>query len=495
MTLFNPYVWPFFLIGMSLLVTALTALDLPSKLRKKRRRVPAGVSDSNASAIVTAKRPVAVRIVRNNGVFWFCAGVATFVHALTPAAWIRPGAWMGTFVGLVWMVIGARLFRSTVPRRVVPRHASGKGVQLSEIVTLFADRACASEHVGLVVGAIARNALFLHGFGALRVGGTQPPDAETVFEIGSISKVFTGILLARAIETGELDLDDLIADLLPQGWTLPEPARAITLRHCTTHTSGLPRLPANLLNFRDVFRLALLGNDPYRDYTEEEFRQALATVKLNHEPGTRYEYSNFGAGLLGFVLAGRDGSDYESLVADRICRPLGMHGTAIALDERTRSRMPSKYRSILKLGPVRFGLESDEWQLPNHLAGAGAIRSTGRDMMTFLEANMGLVSTPIDAAIRRSHQELNQDAAGLTMGMNWIRSFDDELAQNILWHNGGTGGFRTYLGFTEDRQFGVFVLGNTANSVDSLAVDLLKVLVREHPASLPESDQKSLAPL
>jgi hypothetical protein len=92
----------------------------------------------------------------------------------------------------------------------------------------------------------------------------------------------------------------------------------------------------------------------------------------------------------------------------------------------------------------------------------------------------GLVSTPIDAAIRRSHRELFRDTAGLTIGMNWIRSFDDELAQNIIWHNGGTGGFRTYLGFTEDRQFGVFVLGNTANSVDALAVEILKSLVREH---------------
>ncbi len=476
MILFNP----FFLIGLSLLVTYLTSLDLPSKLRKSRRIGPAGEGDSKASAIVTAKLPVSVRIVRNNGIFWFCAGVATLVYALTPEPWIRPGAWIDTFVGLFWVVIGVKLFRSTVPRRLVRLRPSGEGVQLPQIVTQFADRACASGHVGLVVGAIAGKEEFLRGFGALRVGGTQPPDAETVFEIGSISKVFTGILLARAIETGKMELDDRIADLLPEGWTLPEPARSITMRHCTTHTSGLPRLPTNLLNFAGALRLAFLGNDPYRDYTEEKFRQALAMVKLNHEPGTRHEYSNFGAGLLGFVLAKHNGSDYESLVTDRICRPLGMHGTVIADDERTRNRLPSKYRSILKLGPVSFGLKSDDWRIPNHLAGAGAIRSTGRDMMTFLKANMGLVSTPIDAAIRRSHRELFRDTGGLTIGMNWIRSFDDELAQNIIWHNGGTGGFRTYLGFTEDRQFGVFVLGNTANSVNALAVEILKSLVREH---------------
>ena len=479
MTLFHLIIWPLFLIGCSLLVTYLTALDLPSKLRKSRNIGPASEEDSKAAAVVTAKPPVSVRIARNGGIFWCCAGIATLAYALTSEPWVRPASWIYTLVGLFWVVFGVKQFRSTFPRRVVRLRMDREGTQLPQIVTQLADRACASEHVGLVVGAIVGKEEFLRGFGTLQVGGTLPPDAETVFEIGSISKVFTGILLARAIEAEELDLDDRIADLLPEGWTLPEPAQAITLRHCTTHTSGLPRLPVNLLNFADALRLMFLGNDPYRDYSEEQFRQALAMVKLHHEPGTKQEYSNFGAGLLGFVLARHNRSDFESLVTDKICRPLGMHGTVISDDERTGSRLPLGYRLILKLGPMRFGLKSDEWRIPNHLAGAGAIRSTGRDMMSFLKANMGLVSTPIDAAIRRSHRELFRDTAGLTIGMNWIHSFDDELAQNIIWHNGGTGGFRTYLGFTEDRQFGVFVLGNTANAVDALAVEILKSLVRE----------------
>ncbi len=248
----------------------------------------------------------------------------------------------------------------------------------------------------------------------------------------------------------------------------------------TTHTSGLARLPANLFNLADALLLTILGNDPYRDYTEEQFRHALATVKLRHEPGTSSGYSNFGVGLLGFVLATRKGLDYESLVTEGVCRPLGMHETATAAAERTSARLPSKYRLVFKLGPVKLGLGSAEWRIPNHLAGAGALRSTGRDMLTFLKANLGLVSTPIDAAIRRSHRELFPDVAGRALGMNWIRSYDDDLAQNILWHNGGTGGFRTYLGFTEDRQSGVFVLGNTANTVDALAVDILKSLAQSH---------------
>ncbi len=125
MILFSPFIWPFFLIGLSMLITYLTALDLPSKLRRSRRIGPAGEGDSKAPAIVTAKQAVSVRIVRNGGIFWFCAGVATLVYALTPERWIRPGAWTNTFVGLFWVVLGMKLFRSTFPRRVVRIRPSG----------------------------------------------------------------------------------------------------------------------------------------------------------------------------------------------------------------------------------------------------------------------------------------------------------------------------------------------------------------------------------
>jgi CubicO group peptidase (beta-lactamase class C family) len=480
MKLFHPFIWPFVLIGLSLLITYLTALDLPGKLRARVRNGLHSRCDDSKSSPQTV---IAVRIVRNNSIFWFCAGIVTLATALVHGPWNQPGRWLSAFVGLFWIFIGVKMFRSNFPRKLALRHSNGELFRIPQIVTQIADRACASGQVGLVIGTIAGNEEFLHGFGALKLGGMQPPDAETVFEIGSITKAFTGILLAQAVESGELNLDDRIADLLPQGWTLPEPARAITLRHCTTHTSGLPRLPSGLIKFKNVFRMAFLGSDPYRDYTEDQFRQALATVKLHHEPGTKSEYSNFGAGLLGFVLARHYGSTFETLVKSRICQPLGMSETGITPDERSVDRMPSKYRSILKLGPLRYGLESDDWRLPDHLSGAGAIRSTGLDMMTFLKANMGLVSNSIDNAIRRSHQELFCDPAGLTIGMNWIRSFDDELGQNIIWHNGGTGGFRTYLGFTEDRRFGVFVLGNTASSVDAIAIDILKSLVLRNSAT------------
>ena len=331
-------------------------------------------------------------------------------------------------------------------------------------------------HVGLVVGAIAGDEEVLLGFGSRRLGDSSPPDADTLFEIGSITKVFTGILLARRIESGELELDTRIAELLPEGWETSEAAREITLRHCTTHASGFPRLPENLIGFSGAIR-SLFGGDPYRDYDEQAFREALATTDVEFEPGTRCLYSNFAAGLLGFVLASHSQTEYATLVTSEICGPLGMHDTAVADDLSRPAGESAGYRATLALGPAMMALKSDEWRLPNHLAGAGGIRSTGRDMLTFLKANMGRLPTELDAAIQRSHQELIR--AEMRMGMNWIHSFKSGLPRRVIWHNGGTGGFRAYLGFTDDCQFGVFVLSNTASDVDALAVDILKALDQE----------------
>ncbi len=496
---------------------------------------PAGEPGSGtlvAVEAVEANVRTRLRAERIGGIFWLCLGMATFWFSDFRSPWILSS------IGIFWMVVAvSRLYCSFRPDKqavlaaevyaesATASHVNGRkpllgkplrgmlmlcvgitmvcfsGIRvgmsptaatmqpeqnsrLAAIVTEQVQRSFEQQgYIGVVVGAIAKDEEVLLGFGARRLGESQPPDADTVFEIGSITKTFTGILLAQKIESEELELNDRIAELLPQGWSLAESAREVTLRHCTTHTSGIPRLPANLVSFFGAFR-HVFGGDPYRDYSEEQFRDALATVELDFEPGTDRNYSNFAVGLLGFVLATQGETDYEKLLTRELCQPLGMHRTVITGDKWLRDKMPEKYRSALKLGPVTCALKSAEWQIPNHLAGAGAIRSTGRDMMTFLKANMGIISTPLDAAIQRSHQELFQEYPGKAMGMNWIRSYEDNISQNIIWHNGGTGGFRTYLGFTEDHQFGVFALSNTAVDVDELAEGILNTLVREYA---PES--------
>ena len=302
---------------------------------------------------------------------------------------------------------------------------------------------------------------------------------DTLFEIGSITKTFTAIALAQEIKQVTVQLDQPIQELLPPDIKLPEAARTVTLRQLTTHSSGFPRLPANISPFGGI-KMLLFGSDPYAGYTEAEFEKALRAVKLDSRPGTKSSYSNFGGGLLGWLLARKAGTNYEALVKRDICEPLAMHDTSITLDARQASRFAQGYRALRRVGPMLLGLRSKPWLLPNHLAGAGALRSTGADMLKYLEANMRPKGQPLEKALSESHRELFQEDDQTAMGMNWIRSANADLKQVMIWHNGGTGGFCSFLGFTEDGRAGVAILSNTSESVDLLGIVLLQDLAKQH---------------
>lgn len=445
-------------------------------------------------------RNLLVFILPACGLFWLVVGARQFLS--TFLKWKRPTAeieatpetskiipqaryWRRSLGGLFWACVGVgTLWFSGIHFGASPSAVSQSrdpSTPIAKIVTRHVERDFEQgTRVGLVVGAVAGDREVLLGFGRQRLGDSLPPNADTVFEIGSISKVFTGILLAKLVESGELEIDDRVVELLPAGWSLSDAAQDVTLRHLTTHTSGFPRLPANLIGITEVVRMQF-GGDPYRSYSEEEFREAIATVELEFEPGSDDSYSNFAVGLLGFVLSTQQGTDYETGLINEICEPLGMNRTVITSSKWHDEHLASGYRGAIRMGPGMVAMGSSEWQLPNHLAGAGAIRSTGSDILRFLKVNMGLIETPIDTAIQRSHQELFERRVHRAIGMNWQRSFESTITQNIIWHNGGTGGYRSYLGFTEDRQFGVFVLSNTSGDVDDLAEEILKALVRKSP--------------
>jgi CubicO group peptidase (beta-lactamase class C family) len=222
-----------------------------------------------------------------------------------------------------------------------------------EIRTVLAERIDVQrQSVGIVVGVIepAGRRIVTHGSPAK--GDARPLDGHTVFEIGSISKVFTSLLLADAVERGEVSLTDPVATFLPASVPMPERGRAITLQDLATHTSGLPRLPTNMTP-QD-------GNNPYADYTVAQLYAFLSGYALPRDVGAQYEYSNLGGGLLGHVLALRAGSSYEALVESRITGPLGMNSTRITLPAEMRARLAAGYGPTLQ--------PATNWDLPT-LAG------------------------------------------------------------------------------------------------------------------------------
>jgi CubicO group peptidase (beta-lactamase class C family) len=244
---------------------------------------------------------------------------------------------------------------------------------------------------GLAVGVIAGEGSTARSFfyGSTAGAGSRPPDDDTIFEIGSITKVFTTTVLAEMHLAKEVDLDDSVNRFLPASARLPGRGGVeVTLRHLATHTSGLPRLPGNL-DFKQAD-----PKNPYAHYTVDDLYDGLAKSKLKSKPGTRSEYSNFGSGLLGHVLAKAAATDYETLVKQRICEPLRLIDTTITLSQDQQRRLAVGHSG---------GEAVANWDLPA-LAGAGALRSTLSDMLRLLRANVEPATTPLERAIRFSHE-------------------------------------------------------------------------------------------
>ena len=312
--------------------------------------------------------------------------------------------------------------------------------------------------IGIVVGVVDPSGRRVVSYGSLAKDDKRKLDGDTVFEIGSISKVFTSLLLMDMVRRGEVSLTDPVAKFLPSSVKIPERNnRKITLADLSTQSSGLPRMPDNFKPKDE--------SNPYADYTVQQMYDFLSGYQLTRDIGSEYEYSNLGVGLLGHVLALRAGMSYEALLRTRICEPLGMKDTRITLTPEMKARLAVGHSEALSAVP--------NWDLPT-FAGAGAIRSTANDMMTFLAANLGLVKTPLaqamadEVSVRRSIGVANMEIA-----YGWHVQTKD--VQTIIWHNGGTGGYRTYAGFDPKAKAGVVVLSNlsTAAGTDDIGRHLL----------------------
>ena len=310
-------------------------------------------------------------------------------------------------------------------------------------------------NTGIVVGLITPQGTTYYSYGVKSLETNAPVDENSVFEIGSISKTFTGILLADMVVKGDLKLDDPLQNLLPDGITAPtRNGESIKLFHLSNHTSALPRLPDNMT-------ITNPGN-PYAAYTEKHLYDFLNGYELTRDIGSQYEYSNYAVGLLGHVLASKRDLTYEELMIKVIAKPLGMENTSVAFTDQMKKNLAMGHSN---------GLEVENWDLPT-VAGAGAIRSTAVDMLKYLAANMGLEKSDLYAAMQLSHKNSGGKDSNPIVGLGWHTTVNDGV--EIIWHNGGTGGYRTFSGFTKDGSMGVVVLSNSDAGVDDIGIHLLQ---------------------
>ncbi len=309
----------------------------------------------------------------------------------------------------------------------------------------------------IVVGVITKHSKRIVSYGKFDADDPRIPDGETVFEIGSISKVFTSLLLCDMVLHGEVKLSDPVSKYLPDSVRMPtRHGKQITLLELAMHYSGLPRMPSNF-HPKDP-------SNPYADYSVQQMYDFLSHYNLPRDPGAKYEYSNLGGGLLGHVLALRAGTDYETLLHTRITGPLGMTHTAVQFTPEMKANLAPGHSEGMS--------RTSNWDIPT-FAGAGGIRSTLDDMLIFLSANMGVLKTPLRPAMKKMLSVRKAAMPGVEIAMGWHILTNGE---EIVWHNGGTGGYHTFMGFSPHRKVGVVVLSNSANNIDDIALHVLNYI-------------------
>ena len=298
---------------------------------------------------------------------------------------------------------------------------------------------------GLVVGIVDSSEVHLRPYGVASLEDSTRLSADTRFEIGSVTKMFTGLLLTTMAEQGTVGLDDPIGSYLPDSVAAPTAdGKPIRLKHLTTHTSGLPRLPSN-------FSPADPTN-PYVDYTSAQLYDFLGDAQLSSSPGATYAYSNVGGGLLGHLLARHADTTYASLLKDRVLQPFGMNDTGIlAPSDTTQSTLATGYANV---GSVPYW----HWDV---LASAGALYSTPADLLRFLQIALHPGDQPLASALRRTYRVQHRESAQFALTLGWHVSPAPD-GTDVYWHNGGTGGFRSFVAMSREHGTGVIVLANKA---------------------------------
>jgi CubicO group peptidase (beta-lactamase class C family) len=311
----------------------------------------------------------------------------------------------------------------------------------------------ARKHHTLAVGTFADGEATFHGPGA-----DEPP----LFEIGSISKPFTGVLLADMSLGGEVNLDDPVTTYLPVDALPLWEGRPPTLEELATHRAALPNAPRPLARKELAFGLGLSRHDPWTGIDTAAYHRLVHQTKAAAPPGRRFAYSSLGYGLLGDALTAVTGKPYETLLQERIGIPLGLESLTTSADD------PRQLDGHSRRGHRRPPLR-------DHMAAAGAIRATAPDLLAFLTARLAPPPTPPGPALELATEPRFQVRKRLAWGLVWM-VLQRKDKPDLAWHSGGTWGFRSFAAVSVASGTAVVVLSNSARSVDRLGLKIIDTL-------------------
>jgi D-alanyl-D-alanine-carboxypeptidase/D-alanyl-D-alanine-endopeptidase len=321
--------------------------------------------------------------------------------------------------------------------------------------------------IGIVAGIVSPTSRAIIAYGKPDDHDPYPLDGNSIFEIGSITKVFTSLLLADMVRHGEVALTDPVSRYLPKEAKVPwRHGRVITLEDLSRHRSGLPRMPMNFLPINP--------KDAYRRYSPKDLYRFLALYPLPRDIGSQFEYSNLGVGMLGYALSLAAGKNYEELLRMRILKPLQMSSTAITLSPDMKSRLVPGYGMWFERG--------ENWDIGEVFAGAGGLRSTANDLLTFLAAQIGATNTQLRPAIALTRLQWQPAYSKTDIGLGWLKI--SAGGREIIFHNGATGSYCAFAGFDHEAKAGAVVLTNLATplgDVEAVGFRLLGLTPRPSP--------------
>ena len=309
---------------------------------------------------------------------------------------------------------------------------------------------------GIIVGVVKNGTVFIKGYGTVKEGLQEKPDSMTLFELASIGKLFTTSALQIGISRREFGLNDPIATYLPPEIALPNTFRA-TLLNLATHTAGLPSLPKNMIEkMKDE-------KNPYKDISMNDLYDYLKRCDENTPVG-QYEYSNFGMGLLGHILELKYGQTYEHIIQKEIGATIGMDNTVITRSEEQEKKLAQGYDETGQPNPV--------WQ-DTVLAGAGSFLSNAADMTKFIKANLDVRYCAISPQLIACHEPQLSGETGL--GWHLATGFFDDLLgiKGIIWHNGGAGGYSSYIALDKQSKSGIIIMSNSATDITDFGMKLM----------------------
>ena len=368
---------------------------------------------------------------------------------------IRRTVCAAVLVGLM-ATVGAAQATPSPGAIILPSDAEIRKI-LAERVDVLAGK---EDGVGIVVGLIGPQGRRVISYGHFNQGDARLLDGSTGFEIASVSKVFTALLLADMVQKGEVALADPVANYLPSRVKLPERnGHVITILDLATHTSSLPFM---------TDEMPAIGDSTAAKYSDAQVYQFLARYKLTRDPGVEWDYSNIGYWLLGQALTARGGMDFESLLRARVLAPLKMNSTGITLSPELKAKLAVGHDAgLLPAAPLS--------NFPAYAimpaAGAGVV-STANDMLTFLGVALGYDRSrlaPAMAAMLRTHRP---KSPGQDQALGWIVLHDGD--DQLIFHDGGSVGFASALAWDPKARIGVVVLSNQIAEVSDIARHLLR---------------------